>query len=547
MTSTLYRGGIVHSSTDPGAEAILVRDGVVAWLGATEASSDVAPAADEVVELDGALVAPGFVDAHAHVLETGLALTSVDLSPGAGVHSLPQALAAVERAATAARAAGQTGPLLGHGWDETDWPEGRAPSMFELDRAGDGAPVYLARVDVHSAVVSSSFAHVARLRDLPGWQPEGLVVGEAHHAAREAARDVPAGLRESLHRRALVHAAAKGIVSLHEQSAPSVDTRDGLRALLAMTADPASGLPHVAGYRAELCETADDARALLADIPGLTGIGGDLNVDGSLGSRTAALRERYADVSAAGRGTLQLTAERICNHLTAVTRARAHAAFHVIGDGAMEELLLGLHAASEVEGLDAIRAAGHRVEHAEMLDAPGLAQVLLFGLHLSVQPAFDATRGGDRGMYAARLGPGRAAGLNPFADLVGAGIPIAFGSDSPVTPFDPWGAIRAAAHHHQVEQRISAAAAFHAHTRGGWQAARAGRPGAGELRVGAPADLAIWRVEQLLEQRPGGTVPAWGATTGGVLPALPELAPGAADPVCVRTVRAGAVIYDAFG
>src|SRR5690606_14842752 len=146
---------------------------------------------------------------------------------------------------------------------------------------------------------------------------------------------------------------------------------------------------------------------------------------------------------------LFLTAEQITNHLTATTRAGVHSSFHIIGDRAMDEYLLGLEAAASVEGLPAINRAGHRVEHAEMLDARALATLALHGVRLSVQPAFDAFWGGAKGMYAQRLGSARAGAMNPLADLVSAGVPLALGSDSPVTPFDPWGAVRAGLYHHE--------------------------------------------------------------------------------------------------
>ncbi|MCC2317476.1 amidohydrolase [Cellulomonas chengniuliangii] len=547
MTSTLYRHGVVHSPADPFAEALLVEDGVVAWIGADDTADGIARRADEVVDLDGALVAPGFVDAHAHLLETGFALDGVALDRAAGVRSLADALAAVHDAAQRLRG-GE--PLLGHGWDEQAWPEGRAPRLDELDQAAGGAPVYLARVDAHSAVVSSSFADAAGLRGLPGWSDDGRVEREAHHAARALARDVSPERRDELTLRAMRAAAAAGIVSIHEQSAPFIDTREGLARLIAMTAEPSSGLPHVVGYRGELCVTSDDAHELAAAIPGLTGIGGDLSVDGSLGSRTAALRAPYADVlpgSEHANGVLHLSAEQICNHLGSVTRAGLQGGFHVIGDRAMDELMIGLRAAVDVEGVDAIRGAGHRVEHAEMIDAHALATLVLLGVRLSVQPAFDAAWGGPDGMYAARLGAGRAAGLNPLADLAAAGVPLAFGSDAPVTPFDPWGAVRAAITHHAVDQRISARAAFRAHTRGGWRAAGLEHTGAGEIRVGSPAHLAIWRAEHLAVQGADGRMSAWSTDVRAGTPLLPVLEPGSPSPTCLRTVRGGVVLHDALG
>lgn len=550
MRPTLYRNGVVHSRTDPFAEAVLVADGQVAWLGSEDTVHTVLDGATdiEVVDLDGALVTPAFVDAHAHVLETGLALSGVDLSSCASLTGLLDTVAA---AAARAREEGATAPLVGHGWDDSRWPERRPPTRAELDRAGAGAPLYLARTDVHSGVVSSSFAEVVGLVGLPGWTEDGLLTGEAHLRAREAVRDLSVADRERLDLLALRAAAAAGIVSLHEHSTPGTDTREGLAGLLARTADPSSGLPGVVGYRAELCETTDDARRLLAAVPGLTGIGGDLNVDGSLGSRSAALRAPYADLPRGpgvvpGSGVLQLSAEQIANHVASVTRAGAQAAFHVIGDRAMDEVLLGFRAASDVEGVDRVRAAGHRIEHAEMVDAHALSALVLLGLTVSAQPAFDAAWGGSAGMYAARLGALRAAALNPFADLAGAGVPLAFGSDSPVTPFDPWGAVRAAIEHHEPSQRISARAAFRAHTRGGWRAAGLDHTGSGEIRLGAPADLAVWAVDALAVQVPDGRLAAWSTDPRAGTPLLPALGADVAPPRCLRTLRAGEVVHDAM-
>ena len=241
---------------------------------------------------------------------------------------------------------------------------------------------------------------------------------------------------------------------------------------------------------------------------------------------------------------LYLSAEQICNHLTAVTRAGVQGGFHVIGDRAMDELLLGLRAAVDVEGPDAIARMGHRLEHAEMVDAPTLAALVLLGVRLSMQPAFDAAWGGPDGMYATRLGAGRAAALNPLADLAAAGVPLAFGSDSPVTPVDPWAGVRAAVQHRAVDQRISARAAFRASTRGGWRVAGLDHTGAGELRVGAPAHLAVWRAEHLTVQAAEGRFSSWSTDARAGIPLLPDLAPDAPDPVCLRTVRGGVVLHD---
>ncbi|WP_225754531.1 amidohydrolase [Actinotalea sp. Marseille-Q4924] len=542
--SVLYRGGVVHSAAAPFAEAVLVADGRVAWLGGDDSAHTVQDGADEVVDLDGALVAPAFVDAHVHVLETALALTGVDLSVGAGVATLD---AALDRVAAAARALPAGATLLGHGWDETAWPEGRPPTRAEVDRATGGRPAYLARTDVHSAVVGGALSEP--LTTLRGWREDGWVTDDAHRAARAATRRPGETTRAALYRTALRAAAAQGVVSVHEHSAPSFDTREGLAALLAMTADAASGLPLVVGYRAELLREVEAARDLLASVPGLTGIGGDLTVDGSLGSWTAALRTPYADRPATS-GVLELDADDVAAHLVAASLARVQVAFHAIGDRALDAVLDGVRVA--LAGPDArdVRGSGARVEHAEMADDDAVAALAALGLSASVQPLFDARWGGTEGMYAQRLGADRAGRLNRFADLAAAGVPLALGSDSPVTPVDPWAAVSAAVHHRTSGQRITARAAFRAHTRGGWRLARLEHLGAGEIRLGAPAHLAIWDAPALTVQAPDPGRAAWSTDVRAGSPLLPELpdpaqlAAGEGRPRCLRTLRDGVVLHD---
>ncbi len=200
----------------------------------------------------------------------------------------------------------------------------------------------------------------------------------------------------------------------------------------------------------------------------------------------------------------------------------------------------GFRAAAEKLGLARIRAARHRVEHVEMLTPETVAAFAELGLTASVQPAFDALWGGEEGMYADRLGAERARTLNPYAALLRAGVPLAFGSDSPVTPLDPWGTVRAAAFHRTPGHRISARAAFTAHTR----AAGGRRPRRRRTLVpGAPADYAVWRTEELVVQAPDDRVARWSTDPRSGTPGLPDLTPGADLPVCLRTVVHGRTVF----
>jgi len=506
LSSTLYRGGFVHSPDDPAATALLVRGRTVAWVGRDPARH--VDEADAVVDLDGALVTAAFVDAHVHATSTGLALEGLDLTEAT---DLADCLRRVEAAGRRARG----GVLLGHGWDETAWPEHRPPTRQELDRASYGGVVYLSRVDVHSAVVSSALlATVPEVRGEAGWSESGHLTRDAHHVVRRVAREsITPGHRRALQRATLRRAAALGIGSVHELAGPDISSAEDLSALLALAGEESG--PDVVAYWGELGE----AGVARASELGAAGAAGDLFADGSIGSHTAALRQPYADADHAGHA--YLNAAQVRDHVLACTRVGLQAGFHAIGDGALDAVTAGLAEAADRVGDEALRAARHRVEHVEMLSPEAIRTLARLGVVASVQPAFDRLWGGADGMYAERLGARRAVTLNPYAALSAAGVVLALGSDSPVTPIDPWGAVRAAVDHRTPGSGLDLAAAFAAHTRGGWQAAR--DDAAGVLAAGAPATFAVW---------------ARSGTAGGRLPE-----PDEGTPDCLHTVVRGATVH----
>lgn len=522
--TVLLRRGEVHSPADPFATAMVVERGQVAWVGSEGAADAFADGVDEVIDLDGALVTPAFTDAHVHATATGLALTGLDLSDAP---SLEAALARV-RAFAAARPHDRV--LLGHGWDASRWPGGRPPTRAELDEATGDRPLYLSRIDVHSAVVTTALLDMTSLGRV-----DGPLTGDDHHTVRRAAlASLTPRQREEAQRATLARAASLGIGTLHECAGPEISSEDDFTGLLALAA--AQPGPRVVGYWGE----AGDEGVARARELGALGAAGDLFVDGSLGSHTACLHEPYAD-GPGGTGLSHLDADAVAAHVVACTEAGLQAGFHAIGDAAVTAVVDGMRAAADKVGLARVRAARHRVEHAELLTPEAIAAFADLGLTASVQPAFDARWGGEDGMYARRLGAERARRLNPFADLLRAGVPLAFGSDSPVTPLDPWGTVRAAAFHRTPEQRVSVRAAFTAHTRGGWRAV--GRDDAGVLVPGAPADYAVWRVGELVVQAPDDRVARWSTDPRSGTPGLPDLTPGVDLPVCLRTVVGGRTVY----
>ena len=513
MATTLYRRGRVRTPDRPDATALVVVDGRIGWMG-TEAGADGhADVVDAVVDLEDALVLPAFVDAHAHLSHTGMGLRGVDL---AGTTSVVQALRAIEDAGR--RRGGR--PVFALNWQEHDWVEQRAMTAAELDRASFGGVVYASRIDGHSAVVSSALAMISGANGLDGWLGDGLVARDAKNAARaafDAARS--ADQRREDIEAALRAAAAQGIATVHECGGPLLTSAGDFADVLELGRRP--DLPRTVGYWAEAVTDPEQARALLA-LHGATGLGGDLNIDGSIGSHTAHLRSGYAD-DPGWHGTAYRSSADVRDHVAACAVAGIQSGFHVIGDAGMDTVLDGYDSAAALVGLDVVRASRPRLEHAEMVDADGIARMARLGMVASVQPAFDAFWGGEAGMYETRLGRDRVPGTNPFAAMVAAGVRLALGSDSPVTRFDPWASVRAAVEHHAADQRLDVGTALAAHTEGGHAAAR--DDGGGVLRVGGPATLAAWD----------------GAAPG--IDGLPEVRSGAALPTCRLTVRSGTTVF----
>jgi predicted amidohydrolase YtcJ len=536
--TTLLRGGVIHAPHDPFATAMVVEGERIAWIGTDAAAEGLADGVQEVVDLRGALVTPAFVDAHVHATATGLALTGLDLGPARSAADLLDLLAAH------AAALPPDAVVLASGWDETAWPVPEPPSRAEIDRAVGGRAAYLPRVDVHSALASSAL--LDRLPDAAaasGYSESGPLTLDAHHAVRTAAygRVTPAQ-RAAAQRAALRHAAELGIGAVHECGGPAISGEDDFTGLLALAA--AEPGPYVFGYWGELTDP-DKALGL-----GAVGAGGDLFIDGALGSRTACLRAPYTDADdPAHAGNAYLDSDEIAGFLVSCVELDVQPGFHVIGDYALDILTAALDLAHDVVGEHRLRALQTRAEHAEMPDARHIKKFAHHGVVVSAQPGFDAAWGGPDGMYVRRLGSARAEPMNPFAAFASAGVVLAFGSDSPVIPLGPWAAVRAAAFHQTPGSRMTARGAFTAHTRGGWRALRPTAPGvpadeSGVLTPGAAATYAVWEPSDLVVQTPDDRVAAWSTDERAGVPGLPDLTPGTDLPRCLRTAVRGRLVHD---
>lgn len=502
--SILLRNGSVYSPVDPGATAMLIVGDRISWVG-RDAEPPAATPADQVIDLGGALVTPAFVDSHVHVLGTALTERGVDLG---GTRSLAEFL---DRLAAYADAhPGE--PIGGQGWEEQEWPEGRLPTLDELERATGGAIAYLDRVDGHSALVTPALLErLPEVADADGYEG-ALLRRRAQSLARIAAQDsLEPEQRRELHREVLTRAAALGIGAVHEMAAPHINSERDVRALIDLAAG--APLPEVIPYWGEAGPGVGRAVSI-----GVRGAAGDLTVDGSIGSRSAGLSAPYTD-DPSTRGSLYLDVETAAEHVMACTAAGLQAGFHCIGDAAVRVAVKAIVTAAERLGSDVVAAARHRLEHVEMISPDLIDEMARLRVTASVQPVFDELWGGPGAMYATRLGSDRVMTMNPFAAMHQAGVTLAFGSDTPVTPLGSWAGVRAAVHHRTPEHRLSLSDALAAATVGGWRAARV--DDAGTLEPGMLASYAVWDIN-----------------------GLPDLSPDAPLPQCRQTVVRGRTIFD---
>jgi len=406
--------------------------------------------------------------------------------------------------------------VWGHGWDaDLD----RLPTPDELSRAADGRTVVLSRIDGHSAVVDHRTLTSAPLARAPGLErdsdgvPTGLLLLEANKIARRwAVGGLSVQELAAARQRVSRHAAALGIVSVHEMNGPDLFGAADLDAWREGTW-PIEVVPYWSGM---------DLSFVVER--GLSQIGGDLYLDGSLGAHTAALCESYADREHTGH--LELDDATLTDLLDEATRSKLQVGVHAVGDDALRQIVRCWQAVEDrlPEHLDgAVRRLHHRIEHAEVLPPDLLDDIASLGLVLSVQPAFESMWGNEDGLYDRRLGPERAGWTNPYRALADRGINLSFGSDTNVTPMDPWGTVWAAQHRRRPEHAVTRLEAVSSHTLGGRTAARQERT-VGPLRAGMRADLSVWEGDPYRADDPRGARCALTVLQGRVTHGVPNAA-----------------------
>ena len=464
-----------HARTD--ARALLVRGSRVVWVGD---DPDQAPPHRERHDFDGCVIGPAFVDAHAHLTPMGLALRGLDVSQASSGAELLQLVAAYASQSTSR-------VIWGHGLDPHEFPDA-LPSARELSAVSAGAAVYLSRTDGNGCLVDANTLRSAPLARAEGVEigaegPTGVLRKEANGIMRRWSVGAlePADLVDA-RRTAVRHATSFGVGAVHEMGGPDIMGLGDFDAWL-----DGSWPIDVTPYWAELDLSVPFERDLRT-------VGGDLHLDGTLGSYSAALGEPYAD-RPGHRGHLEYDDATLTSWFLEVVRAGMQSAVHAVGDEAVRQVVrcwrsVSGHLDRESQG-NVIRRGRHRIEHADVLASDVLDDIAELGLHVSAQPWYEQQWGGPGGVYETRLGAERAVWTNPYRALADRGVGLAFGSDGDAAAVDPWQTVHYAESRRHPEHEVSRLEAVSMCTLGGRSAAKQDRY-VGVVRAGMRADLAVF-------------------------------------------------------
>jgi len=452
--------------------------------------------ATQVIDLAGHFVMPGFNDAHSHLSAGGFQELEVNLTGAKTLEEFRQ------RVREKVEHAGPGEWILGRGWDHTLWPVKELPSRWDLDEVSTKNPIFLVRVDGHIAVANTKALQLASItvasKDPAGGKIDRVDTGEPsgilRETAQQAVRAVIPKPDHSDRRRAieiaLAEAARSGVTSAQDNSGwddfliyEELEKEGKLTLRISEWLafdDPVATLK---AHRA-----AHPANDLLLHTGMLKGF-----MDGSLGSRTAAMLAPYSDDST-NSGIPQYEQDK----LNALTKERLLAGFqigfHAIGDRAADMALTAF-----AEAVKAAKATKpdyrFRIEHAQVLAPNQFARFKELKVIASMQPSHLLT---DMNWALARIGEKRAEHSYAWAEMLKNNIPLAFGTDFPVESINPFRGLYAATTRRSEDgkkeyfpaQRIEMDDAISAYTRGSAYAEFAEKE-KGQIVPGQLADFVV--------------------------------------------------------
>lgn len=443
----------------PGAPAldkgtVIVEDGLIRWLGSLDQCSIHA-------QYLGGTALPGFIDSHVHLTATGLDLLALNAGEFSRLDDLLEAIWQLSCT--------REGLVRVWGYDADGYREKRNPTLAELDRACPSNLLWINMIDCHGTLVNSQ-----SLKALGLPPSQSLLVGENNQRARNY---FLAGISPQEREQAILAAAelaiSRGVTTLHAMEGGRLFHDKDVEAVMALR----PRLPLDPVIYPQVLDV-DWAHEL-----GLRQVGGCLPLDGSSGVYTAALTKPYYNRT--DTGILYYGRQEIQGMILRAQEKGMQVAMHACGDAAIDLFLDAVEAAQSKD------SAGipHRVEHFELPRWDQVERSRQLGVILSMQPAFDWFWGGPQGDYAFTQGPEGWQNVNPIGWAADAGLVVAGGSDSNVTPLNPLLGIHAALNHHNPKQRVDLATAVAMFTENGAAAARLSDRG--RLEAGLQADIVV--------------------------------------------------------
>jgi len=431
----------------------------------------------EFMNLNGQCVLPGFIDAHIHLIHTGL----VESGWRVGLMGLCREDALEKLAQEASARDGEW--VIGVGWDESHWKKRNYLTKAELDKIAPHSPVLAIRMDGHLLTANSE-----AMKKSPASISENLIERETGIMREAAVAEMSGNIRPD-HTSVLeaVDAAARLCHRLGITTAHTMSRLDSFEAF--MTRRDQRKL------RMTICTDIDSFDKLLA--VGLkTGFGDEwlrlggikMFADGSIGARNAAVSDPYMQ---GGLGELNYEDAVLRQCVEKADRSGWQTVIHAIGDRAIEQIL------QSHEALETDAALQHRIEHFELPQISHLSRAKAAGLHLCMQPNFIANWSGPDSMYVDRLGIERDRMSNPLRSILDVGIPLAFGSDG--MPPSPLFGIAGAIHGAYPGQRLTIEEAIACYTEAGAQLGFE-EDVKGRLQPGFLADLVVLDQDPLMDR-----------------------------------------------
>jgi hypothetical protein len=497
------------------AEAVAVDGERIVAVGNTRDLRNQFQAAREI-DLQGRLVTPGFNDAHVHFFRGALALLNVNLLD---TKSLSEAQ---NRVAEKVKTVKPGEWIAGRGWDHTIWKQS-FPTKKDLDQIAPNNPVYLVRVDGHVAWVNSAALRAAGVtrdtKNPEGGEIEKDVAGEPTGILKETAqglvsRLVPqptAAQNQTAMEMALDMARRLGITSIQDNSGYETTKlyrqflqQNKLTVRVSEWQNFEDSIEQLKAQRSEFASFKDDPNRLK-----LTALKG--YVDGTLGSKTAAMLAPFAD-DPHNSGIPRRSPEELTKMILERDKEGWQIALHAIGDRANRMALEGFAKALEqnkgvqMQARSLIRFEPkksaetfirHRIEHAQVVNPSDFKRFAELGIIASMQPSHAIS---DKRWAESRLGEYRVLGAYSWHLMQSYGVHVPFGTDFPVEPINPYRTLYAAVSRQdeagdpaggwQPQERLSMAEAIRCHT---YEAAYAefSEKEKGTIAAGMLADLVV--------------------------------------------------------